>query len=138
MQSVTGDGRQIHVFISQLECVVYLFFLFKATSMYLVNKYLFERFMVSIKPSFQKLGQKTRTMILSGGKLTYIFKMYNVVLVTGRALPLKKLPLLIIRAVFEIGPSKDHDVGCTQTIKYLNTHTSTQSIQMRPPSSQIS
>lgn len=71
MYGVMGDDKQIHVLISQLEYVI--FFLFKTTSMYLVNKYLSEEFMVSIKPGFPKLGQKNRTMILPRRKLTYVF-----------------------------------------------------------------
>lgn len=58
----------------------FFFFLFQATSMYLENKYLFEGFMVSVKSGFLKLGHKNRTKILPSGKLTYIFKMYHVVL----------------------------------------------------------
>lgn len=79
---VMGDGRQIHALISQLEYIYLFFFLFQAASMHLENKYLFEGFMVSIKSGFLKLGQKNRTMILPSGKLTYIFKMYHVVLLT--------------------------------------------------------
>lgn len=72
MYVIMSDGRQIHVVICQLDYVVYLFlFLFKATDMNLVNKYLFEGFMVSMKPDFPKLGQKNRTMMLPRGKLTY-------------------------------------------------------------------
>lgn len=74
-----GDGQQIYALISQLVCIIYFFF-FQATSMYLENKYLFEGFMVSIKSGFLKLGHRNRTKILPSGKLTYIFKMYHVVL----------------------------------------------------------
>lgn len=87
---VMGDGRQIHALISQLEYIYLFFFLFQAASMHLENKYLFEGFMVSIKSGFLKLGQKNRTMILPSGKLTYIFKMYHVVLLTQTELYLWK------------------------------------------------
>lgn len=45
---------------------------------------------------------------------------------TDRALLLKAFPLWIIKAVFEIGLSKGHSVGCTQTtyvFAYTYKHT---------------
>lgn len=83
---VMSDGRQIHVLISQLEYSLSLFFFSKKLECTLKNKYLIEGFMVPIKPGFSKLGQKNRTMIISSEKLTYIFNMYNVVLLTQREL----------------------------------------------------
>lgn len=91
---VMDGGSQIHVLISQLEHVVYLFFLCKATSMYLVNKYLFEGFVVLIKPDFPKLGQKNRTVILPCGKLTYCRKAQCGITNTDRALLLENISLL--------------------------------------------
>ena len=72
MRGMMADGRRIHAVISQLEYVVYLFFLFKATSMYLVNTYLSGGFMISIKPGspnqVRKIGQ---WFILSSAKLPF-------------------------------------------------------------------
>lgn len=122
MYGVMAGGCQLTVLISQLEHVVYLFFLCKATSLYFVNKYSFEGFVVSIKPGFPKLGQKNRTAIPPRAKLTYCRKARCGITNTDRALLLQTSPRWTIKAVFEIGLSKDHNVGCTQN-SYIFVHT---------------